>query len=56
MSWRRGQAYAQRQRDRVLAVVDRRMGANGAAPLFQVSASWILKPLARRRGFPWAPP
>lgn len=33
MSWRRGQAYAQHLRDRVLAAVDRGMGAYEAAPL-----------------------
>ena len=49
MSWRRGQAYAQHLRDRVLAAVDRGMGAHEAAPLFQVSVSWIYKALARRR-------
>jgi len=49
MSWRRGQAYAQQLRDRVLAAVDRGMGAYEAAPLFQVSVSWIYKALARRR-------
>lgn len=49
MSWRRGQAYAQHLRDRVLAAIDRGMGAYEAAPLFQVSVSWIYKALARRR-------
>src|SRR5271154_544334 len=49
MSWRRGQAYAQHLRDRVLAAVDRGMGAYQAAPMFQVSVSWIYKALARRR-------
>jgi transposase len=49
MSWRRGQAYAQHLRDRVLAAIDRGMGAYQAAPLFQVSVSWIYKALARRR-------
>jgi len=49
MSWRRGQAYAQHLRDRVLAAVDRGMGAYEVAPLFQVSVSWIYKALARRR-------
>lgn len=49
MSWRRGQAYAQHLRDRVLAAVDRGMGAYEAARLFQVSVSWIYKALARRR-------
>ena len=49
MSWRRGQAYAQHLRDRVLAAIDRGMGAYQAAPMFQVSVSWIYKALARRR-------
>ena len=49
MSWRRGQAYAQHLRDRVLAAIDRGMGAYQAARLFQVRASWIYKALARRR-------
>jgi transposase len=49
MSWRRGQAYAQHLRDRVLAAVDRGMEVYQAAPLFQVSVSWIYKALARRR-------
>ena len=49
MSWCRGQAYAQDLRDRVLAAIDRGMGAYQAAPLFQVSVSWIYKALARRR-------
>lgn len=49
MSWRRGQAYAQHLRDRVLAAIDRGMGAYEAARLFQVSVSWIYKALARRR-------
>jgi len=49
MSWCRGQAYAQHLRDRVLAAIDRGMGAYEAARLFQVSVSWIYKALARRR-------
>lgn len=49
MSWRRGQAYVQQLRDRVLAAIDRGMGAYQAAPMFQVSVSWIYKALARRR-------
>ena len=49
MSWRSGQAYAQHLRDRVLAAIDRGMGAYEAARLFQVSVSWIYKALARRR-------
>lgn len=49
MSWRRGQAYAQHLRDRMLAAIDRGIGVYEAAPLFQVSVSWIYKALARRR-------
>jgi hypothetical protein len=49
MSWRRGQAYAQHLRDRLLAATDRGMRAYEAASLFQVSASWIYRALARRR-------
>jgi hypothetical protein len=49
MSWRRGQAYAQHLRDRVLATVDRGMRAYEAAEVFQGSVSWIYKALARRR-------
>lgn len=49
MSWRRGQAYSQHLRDRVLGAIDRGMGAYEAARLFQVSVSWIYKALARRR-------
>jgi transposase len=49
MSWRRGQAYAQHLRDRVLAAVDRGMAVYQVAPVFQVSVSWIYKALARRR-------
>jgi hypothetical protein len=39
MSWHRRQACAQHLRDRVLAAVDRGMGAYEAAPLFRVSVS-----------------
>ena len=49
MSWRRGQAYAQHLRDRVLTAIDRGMRAYEAARVFQVSVSWIYKALARRR-------
>ena len=49
MSWRRGQAYAQHLRDRVLTAIDRGMRAYEAAQVFQVSVSWIYKALARRR-------
>ena len=49
MDWRRGQAYSQHLRDRVLAAVDRGMVVYAAAPMFLVSVSWIYKALARRR-------
>jgi len=49
MSWRRGQAYAQDLRDRVLAAVDGGMRAYRAAELFGVSPSYIYKALGRRR-------
>lgn len=49
MSWRRGQAYSQDLRERVLAAVDRGMPAYEAAPVYQVSVSYIYKALARRR-------
>jgi transposase len=49
MDWRRGQAYSQHLRDRVLAAVDRGMAVYAAAPMFLVSVSWIYKALARRR-------
>lgn len=49
MSWRRGQAYAQHLRERVLAAVDRGIGAYEAARLVQVGVSWIYKASARRR-------
>ena len=49
MSWRRGQAYSQDLRDRVLAAVDGGMGAYRAAALFSVSVSYIYKALDRRR-------
>ena len=49
MDWRRGQAYSQHLRDRVLAAVDRGMAVYAAAPMFLVSVSWIYKVLARRR-------
>jgi transposase len=49
MSWRRGQAYAQHLRDRVLAAVDGGIGVDRAAALFRVHVSWIYRALARRR-------
>lgn len=49
MSWRQGQAYSQDLRERVLAAVDRGTPVYEAAPLYQVSVSYIYKALARRR-------
>lgn len=49
MSWRRGQAYSQDLRDRVLAAVDGGLPVSAAAPLFRVSVSYIYKALGRRR-------
>jgi transposase len=48
MSWRSGQAYSQDLRDRVLAAVDGGLRVREAAPLFQVSISYIYKALERR--------
>ena len=48
MAWRRGQAYSQDLRDRVLAAVDGGMPVYEAAALFQVSVSYIYKALGRR--------
>lgn len=48
MSWRRGQAYSQDLRDRVLAAVDGGMPVYRAAPLFKVSVSYIYKARQRR--------
>lgn len=49
MAWRRGQAYSQDLRDRVLAAVDGGMATRQAAQTFQVSVSYIYKALIRRR-------
>ena len=49
MAWRRGQAYSQDLRDRVLAAVDGGMSVRQAAQTFQVSISYIYKALIRRR-------
>ena len=49
MAWRRGQAYSQDLRERVLAAVDGGLGAYRAAALFRVSVSYIYKALDRRR-------
>lgn len=46
-SWRRGQAYSQHLRDRVLAVPD--LTARQAAALFDVSPSYVVKARARLR-------
>ena len=48
MAWRRGRAYSQDLRDRVLAAVDGGMSAYAAAALFHVSVSYIYKALDRR--------
>src|ERR1700677_706952 len=44
-----GAAYSQDLRERVISVVDGGMGAYEAAPLLQVSVSYIYKALGRRR-------
>jgi transposase len=49
MNWRRGKAYSQDLRDRVLAAVDSGMAVYEAAPLFQVSVSYIYKARLRRQ-------
>ena len=49
MAWRRGQAYSEDLRGRVLAAVDGGMAARAAASVFQVSISYIYKALIRRR-------
>lgn len=49
MSWRRGRAYSQDLRERILGLVDGGMGAYAVAALLRVSVSWIYKALARRR-------
>ena len=49
MAWRRGKSYSQDLRDRVLDAVDGGMAVRQAAPLFQVSISFIYKALIRRR-------
>jgi transposase len=47
--WRRGQAYSQDLRDRVLAAVDGGAAAGDVAALFKVSVSYIYKAMIRRR-------
>ena len=49
MGWTSGQSYSQDLRDRIIATVDSGLGVYEAAPLFQVSVSYIYKALARRR-------
>lgn len=47
--WRRGQAYSQDLRERVLAASDGGTAAGDVAALFKVSVSYIYKALIRRR-------
>jgi len=47
--WRRGQAYSQDLRGRVLAAVDDGTAAREVAVLFKVSVSYVYKALIRRR-------
>lgn len=49
MTWRRGKAYSQDLRDRVLAAVDGGLPVYEAAALFQVSVSYIYKARLRRQ-------
>ena len=49
MAWRRGQAYSQDLRDRILSAVDGGLGVYRAAALYCVSVSYIYKALGRRR-------
>ncbi len=49
MAWRRGQAYSQDLRGRVLAAIDGGMRAYRVADLFGVSPSYIYEALGRRR-------
>ena len=49
MNWRRGKAYSQDLRERVLSAVDGGMPVYEAAPLFQVSVSYIYKARLRRQ-------
>ena len=44
-----GKPYSQDLRERVMTAVDSGMGAYSAAPVFQVSVSYIYKILGRRR-------
>ena len=49
MAWKRGQAYSQDLRDRVMAAVDAGVAVRQVARTFQVSVSYIYKALIRRR-------
>ena len=49
MGWRRGQAYSEDLRQRVLAAVDAGMAVRKAAALFRVSVAYIYKAVIRRR-------
>ena len=48
MAWKSGQSYSTDLRSRVLAAIDGGGSAKAAAPLFQVSVSYIYKALGRR--------
>jgi transposase len=48
MSWRRGKAYSQDLRERVLAAVDGGLAVAAAAALFKVSVSYVYKVRRRR--------
>jgi transposase len=48
MAWRRGKAYAQDLRERVLVSLDAGMAAAGIAALFKVSVSYVYKVRLRR--------
>lgn len=48
MAWRRGKAYAQDLRERVLATVDEGLAVAGIAALFKVSVSYVYKVRLRR--------
>lgn len=49
MGWKSGRPYSQDLWERIMATVDGGMEIYEAAPLFQVSVSYIYKVLARRR-------
>jgi len=49
MSWRRGQAYSQDLRERVMRAIDGGLGVYAGAEVFGVSVSYIYKALGRRR-------